>query len=134
MNQVVANQFKKIFESQKNEILFSAKSSDAGYGLSTDDLSDEADLASAVVEQSIKLQLKSRETLFLKKINEALTKINEGTFGVCACCEEDIELSRLEVRPTTSLCIHCKEAEEIQEARSADSQSHSSGMRIMRIA
>ncbi len=132
MNHTIANQFKKLFESQKNEILFASKIPAQGFGLSTDDLSDEADLASAVLEQSIKLQLKGREMMFLKKINEALTKINDGTFGVCESCEEDIELSRLEVRPTASLCIHCKEMEEITESRSADTMNGSA--RLLRMA
>ena len=133
MNHVVANQFKMIFETQKNEILLANQVAVKGYGLSSDDLSDEADLASAVLEQGLKLQLRSRETLFLKKINEALVKIKEGTFGMCACCEEDIELSRLEVRPTATLCINCKELEEMKETRLAETHNNAS-VRMMRLA
>ena len=57
------------------------------------------DLSSAELEQGMRMRLKSREALFLKKIDEALDKIQAGTFGICACCDESIELSRLEVRP-----------------------------------
>ena len=122
-------QFKKSFEQQKAAILLSQKSVAENFNVKPEELSDELDLASMELEQNMFMQLKSREVLFLKKIDQALGKINAGTFGVCECCEEEIEFSRLEVRPTADLCISCKETEENQEKRSAEGHSFKS-MRI----
>jgi DnaK suppressor protein len=51
----------------------------------------------------------------LKKIERALLKIDEGTFGICEECEEPISIKRLEARPETTLCIRCKEDQERME-------------------
>jgi len=73
------------------------------------------DLASSELNQSVALRLRDRERLLLQKIEIALAKIEEGTFGICDLCEEPIEPKRLEARPVAELCIRCKEAQEQQE-------------------
>jgi DnaK suppressor protein len=83
--------------------------------ISTEDLADEVDLASSELNQSVALRLRDRERLLLQKIEIALSKIEEGTFGICEICEESIETKRLEARPVAELCIRCKEAQELQE-------------------
>lgn len=90
-----------------------------GLTLSPDDLADEVDLASSELNQSVTLRLRDREMLLLKKIEEALAKIDTGTFGICEACEEPIEPKRLEARPVAELCIRCKEAQELEEKTSA---------------
>jgi len=120
MKQETMIKFTKLFEDQKAGLLYSYKLMNEDFTLKSEDLSDESDLSSATLEQGMKMRLRSREALYLKKIDEALMKIQAGTFGTCECCEEDIELSRLEVRPTATLCISCKESEEMNESRSAD--------------
>jgi DnaK suppressor protein len=87
--------------------------------LSTDDLADEVDLASSELNQGMTLRLRDREMLLLKKIEEALSKIDTGTYGVCEVCEEPIEPKRLEARPVAELCIRCKEAQELEEKTTA---------------
>ena len=57
-------------------------------------------------------RLRGREKTFLKKIERALAKMEEGTFGICEECEEPISIKRLEARPETTLCIRCKEDQE----------------------
>jgi DnaK suppressor protein len=126
MKQETMMKFKKMFEEQKAGLLYSYKFINEDFALKSEDLSDESDLSSAVLEQGMKMRLRSREALYLKKIDEALSKIQSGTFGTCECCEEDIELSRLEVRPTATLCIACKESEEMNESRSADGRKSKS--------
>ncbi len=90
-----------------------------GLNISPDDLADEVDLASVELNQSVTLRLRDREMLLLKKIEEALAKIDTGTFGICEACEEPIEPKRLEARPVAELCIRCKEAQELEEKTSA---------------
>jgi DnaK suppressor protein len=112
--------FKKLFEEQKAALLNSHKVASESFGLKSDEMSDEIDLTSAEQEQDMQMRLRSREVLFLKKIDQALNKIQAGTFGECECCEEPIEMSRLEVRPTADLCINCKEEQEMRETHSGD--------------
>ncbi len=105
--------FREILEAKKAEILKVAqKTLDEGMTLDSDDLADEMDLASSEYLQSFMLRLRGREKTFLKKIDLAIAKIDNETFGVCEECEEPISLKRLEARPETALCIRCKEDQE----------------------
>ncbi len=70
------------------------------------------DQASAQAEQAMRLRIRTRESRLIKKIRQALERIENQTYGVCDQCEEDISLKRLEARPVTSKCIECKEMEE----------------------
>jgi len=83
--------------------------------LASEDLPDEMDLASSEYLQSFTFRLRGREKTFLAKIDYALGKLEDGTFGICENCEEDISLKRLEARPETTLCIRCKEDQERME-------------------
>ena len=109
------NRFADRLVEEKSRILNGPRISKEELALSTDDLADEADLASSGLTQSMNIRLRDRETLLLKKIEEALHKIQRGEFGVCEGCEEPIEVKRLEARPMADMCIRCKEAEELVE-------------------
>ena len=108
--------FEKILIEKKEEILRNAKRTlNEDMTLDQDDMPDEMDLASSEYIQSFTFRLRGREKTFLKKIDHALAKLDEGTFGVCEECEEPISLKRLEARPETTLCIRCKEDQERKE-------------------
>ena len=83
--------------------------------LDTNDLADEMDLASSEYLQSFEFRLRGREKSLLTKLDLALKKIEDGTFGVCEVCDEPIGKKRLEARPETTLCIKCKEDQEREE-------------------
>ncbi len=83
--------------------------------LSKDDMADEADLASALTDQSLSLRLRGRERVLIEKIDLALKRIEAGEFGTCIVCEDDIEVNRLRARPVTTMCIACKEEQERRE-------------------
>ncbi len=74
--------------------------------------SNEIDLASSLEGREMLFQLTSRDRNELRLIEEALFRINEGTFGACESCEEPISLKRLQIMPLTPLCISCQEAAE----------------------
>jgi DnaK suppressor protein len=105
--------FREILLGKKAELLRNAqKTLTEDMTLDADDLPDEMDLASSEYLQSFTFRLRGREKTFLKKIDHALKKIDDGNFGVCEECEEPISLKRLEARPETTLCIRCKEDQE----------------------
>ena len=105
--------FREILLEKRDEIITNAKKTlSDDMTLDTDDLADEMDLASSEYLQSFTFRLRGREKTFLKKIDHALAKIDEGTFGICEECDEPIHPKRLEARPETTLCIRCKEDQE----------------------
>lgn len=77
--------------------------------------SEYVERASAHADQVMKLRIRTRESRLIKKIRQALDRLETGTFGICEDCGEDISLKRLEARPVTTKCIDCKEAEELRE-------------------
>ncbi|QDK42962.1 conjugal transfer protein TraR [Bacteriovorax stolpii] len=80
--------------------------------VSSDDLSDEADLATSVINQQVTFNMRQRELVKLKAIDEALYKIEQNVYGHCEECDEAIGEKRLENQPWTNLCItHAEEQE-----------------------
>jgi DnaK suppressor protein len=63
------------------------------------------------------LRIRDRERKLIFKIQEALTRIDEGTFGICEECGEEIGIERLKARPVTTLCIECKSSQEVEEKK-----------------
>ncbi len=121
MNKKELKRFKEILESRRTEITKLAEDTkERGLGFSTDDLADEVDLASSESEQSMSLRLRDRERVLLKKINKMMEKIEDGTYGICETCGEEIGAKRLEARPVTDLCIRCKEEQEKLEKSYAE--------------
>lgn len=86
-----------------------------GLNYGAENLPDLGDQASAVTDQNFMLRLKEREQRLLKKIDEALDRMANGTFGVCESCGGDISMKRLKARPVTTLCIECKTKQEEDE-------------------
>ena len=76
---------------------------------------DMGDQASAEIDRSFMLRLRGREQRLLKKIEQAIEKIESGNFGVCDACGEEISLERLKARPVTTMCIFCKTEQEEEE-------------------
>ncbi len=108
--------FKQLLTEKRDEIVKKAKQTlEEDMTLDANDLPDEMDLASSEYLQSFTFRLRGREKVFLDKIEKALRKIEDGSFGVCEECAEEISVKRLEVRPETTLCIRCKEDQERME-------------------
>jgi DnaK suppressor protein len=81
------------------------------------DMVDQAVLDSQV---DFKLRIRGRQKLLIQKIQRALERIEDGSFGICEECGEDIPVKRLKARPVTTLCIVCKSRVEAHE-RAVDS-------------
>ncbi len=76
---------------------------------------DLGDQASAETDRSFMLRLRGREQKLLKKIEEAIERIEVGEYGICDVCGEEIGIKRLEARPVTTMCIECKTEQEEEE-------------------
>ncbi len=114
------DQFKKILDEDKKKILrhLESLSDSSEQELDTSPASgDSVDLASLEINQASLQKIGKRETYLLKKIDIALNKIEDGTFGECEMCGEQISPARLMARPVAQLCIDCKTFQESQERK-----------------
>jgi DnaK suppressor protein len=94
---------------------------------------DNVDLALDEREKSMTWKLQARRDFYIKKINIALEKLEEGSFGECEECGGTIEKGRLFARPTATMCIHCKEEQEQSEKKIPyQRRSHTLGKEILR--
>lgn len=73
-----------------------------GYG------NHQADDAAVVFEQTMELALRCNQEHLLAQIKDALQRFQEGTYGMCQRCGEEIDPARLRALPYTPLCIKCK--------------------------
>lgn len=76
---------------------------------------DPNDRATQEEEFALELRARDRERKLIKKIDEALLSLDSGDYGYCEICGVEIGIKRLEARPTATLCIDCKNLEEIKE-------------------
>jgi DnaK suppressor protein len=111
---------RKTLEGQRDEILVNARKTLSGeIHLDPDDFPDEIDSASSEMNLAFQGRLRERERGLLSKIIEAIDRIDEGIFGECSSCGEDVGLKRMQARPMATLCIDCKAEQEQQERRNA---------------
>lgn len=107
--------FKELLLQQRAEILNKADAFKAESAIESSSQGDEGDLAVSELSLSLTLRLQERQTQLLQKIDRALGKIEEGSFGLCEQCEEPLNINRLKARPVANLCIACKEEQESKE-------------------
>ncbi len=81
----------------------------SGLSRSSDGHGDFADRSTAANEEEISIQLKQTDAKLLRAIEDALARVESGSYGVCVDCEEEISSARLKAVPWTKVCISCKE-------------------------
>jgi DnaK suppressor protein len=113
--------FRSILAEKRDHLLHEAKRTlETEMVIDSDERMDEVDQASSEYMQSFSFRLRGRERYLMDKIELALRKLDEGNYGACEECDEQISLKRLEARPEAQLCIQCKEAQEKEEAAYAE--------------
>lgn len=73
---------------------------------------DVCDIASSDRDMELRLRLSEREREKLREIEEALDRVEDGSFGICDKCGEKIPIGRLKAMPFTTVCVKCKSEEE----------------------
>jgi DnaK suppressor protein len=110
--------FRKLLTEERIRIVQHAiRMADRNVTIDSDDVPDIVDLATSDLSLNLNVEIRERERHLLGKIDTALAKIDDGSFGICEDCGESIALGRLDARPVTTLCIKCKEEEEELEKR-----------------
>jgi len=113
--------FKKKLSDWKTEIV--RANNEALYNGSLDDNSASADIvdqASSYTDKNVEMKAINRQIKLISKIDQALTRIKDGTYGFCAETGEPIGLKRLIARPVAELCIAAQEKHEKEEKVYAD--------------
>ena len=100
--------FKDLLSSQLDELLARAEKTVAELIRNGDLSADIIDQASSDIGRNYTLRICDRESRLIGKIKTALAKIEDGTFGICESCDEEIGVERLKARPVTAYCIRCK--------------------------
>ncbi len=115
MDKETIEEFRRLLQGQLDELVREAGKTVAEMSDEKINFPDPTDRASLESDRNFELRIRDRERKLISKIREALDRIDEGTFGVCESCEEEIGGARLRARPVTTLCIDCKTEQERQE-------------------
>ncbi len=108
--------FRKALLDQKNALLKEAeKTVESELGVVEEEMADTIDRSAVETERNFTLRLRDRERKLIKKIDEALERLEADEFGDCQDCGESIGVKRLQARPVATLCIQCKEDQEQKE-------------------
>jgi DnaK suppressor protein len=109
--------FRKLLEERRHELIAEASRTMDGMGENGEQFPDPTDRASLEGNRNLELRIRDRERKLVSKIDEALGRIEDGSYGKCEECGGDIGVERLRARPVTTLCIDCKSLQEAQERR-----------------
>ncbi|BCA80725.1 RNA polymerase-binding protein DksA [Desulfuromonas sp. AOP6] len=115
MEQEKLEEFRQILQNQLDDLLREAGKTVSEMTDEKTNFPDPTDRASLESDRNFELRIRDRERKLILKIREAIERIEDGTFGVCESCEEEIGEARLRARPVTTLCIDCKTEQERQE-------------------
>ena len=107
--------FRELLTKNLEELLYHANNTVSDMTAPKENLPDPTDRASFESGRDFILLIRDRESKLIKKIKNALERIENNTFGVCEKCGEDISIARLKARPVTTYCIDCKTKEEAAE-------------------
>jgi DnaK suppressor protein len=106
MTKAELSKFKKILEAKQEELEQIVRKRDA---ITIEKSADALDEVQHAAERELAIRNLDRESQLLRNVRAALRRIEEGSFGICLHCEEEISPKRLAAVPWTSLCIQCQE-------------------------
>jgi DnaK suppressor protein len=106
MTKAEVSKFKKILETKRDELEQIVRRRDA---IAIEKSADALDEVQHAAERELAIRNLDRESQLLRSVRAALQRIEEGSFGICLHCEEEISPKRLAAVPWTSLCIQCQE-------------------------
>ncbi len=115
MNKKQREYFRGRLNDWKNEILRESKETLLNLAEDTSKMPDPADRASSETERSLELRTRDRQRKLISKIDDALARIDEGTYGYCEETGSPIGIERLKARPIATLSIEAQEAHERRE-------------------
>ncbi|MBP8646294.1 MAG: RNA polymerase-binding protein DksA [Syntrophobacteraceae bacterium] len=107
--------FKELLLKRLDELYEEAEKTVSGMTDTEETFPDPTDRATLESDRNFMLRIRDRERKLILKIREALQRIEDGNFGICEVCGDDIGIDRLKARPVTTQCIDCKRKQEAAE-------------------
>jgi DnaK suppressor protein len=107
--------FKNVLQEEMRMLLEEAGKTVSEMTADNTNFPDPNDRATQESDRNFELRIRDRERRLINKIREALERIEQGTFGICEMCGDEISEARLKARPVTTLCIDCKIEQEKKE-------------------
>ena len=115
MNKEKQEYFRGVLLEELRGLLGEAEKTVSEMTVDSTNFPDPTDRATQESDRNFELRIRDRERKLINKIKEALERLDEGEFGICESCGEEISEGRLKARPVTTLCIDCKMEQERQE-------------------
>jgi DnaK suppressor protein len=112
MNKTDLDKYKAMLETKRAELSAGLRNREDIAIEKTPDALDEVQLAG---ERELAIRNLDRESSLLRNVNGALSRVADGSYGVCMHCDEEIKPKRLDAVPWTKYCIRCQEAADRQE-------------------
>jgi DnaK suppressor protein len=120
MNKTELEKYKKILETRRDELSKGLRNREDIAIEKTPDALDEVQLAG---ERELAIRNLDRESNLLRNVRLALARIDDGSYGTCLHCDEEIKPKRLDAVPWTPYCIRCQEAADRHEFESQDTEA-----------
>ncbi|MGD9504386.1 MAG: TraR/DksA family transcriptional regulator [Syntrophobacteraceae bacterium] len=113
--------FRNMLENRRRELIFEGNAlfAEMERGGDSEDPKDIVDMASSQYAGEFTLRFQHRNRKLIREIMGALSRIEDGEFGVCEECGDDIGVERLKVQPMATLCVGCKRKLEVQSRLAA---------------
>jgi DnaK suppressor protein len=111
------DKYRKVLEAKQAELCQMVRNRD---GIAIEKSADALDEVQHAGERELAIRNLDRDSILLRNVRAALRSIEEGSFGLCLDCEEDISLKRLAAVPWTSFCIRCQEVADQSQRSNAD--------------
>lgn len=120
MNKKKQEHFKKLLLEHRTKILNKGYINNTQiFAIEKEDLVDESDHAASIIQQGVQMNVHARDLHLLKEIEHALSKFEDGLYGLCEDTEEPIDEGRLEAQPWARYSVEAAEAREKQAKRFA---------------
>jgi DnaK suppressor protein len=111
------NKYRNVLEDKQADLVRMMRNRD---GIVIEKSADALDEVQYATERELAIRSLDRDSNLLRNVRGALVRIEEGSFGVCLHCEEEISPKRLAAVPWTTFCIQCQELADRSQGNSAD--------------
>ena len=122
MSQKQLEYFRRKLLTWRNELVEESRETMSNLREEVRDVGDEAERATRETENSLELRTRDRYRKLIKKIDQALARVEDGTYGYCEETGEEIGLARLEARPIATLCLDAQERWELRQKQLGDNR------------
>jgi len=121
------NEFRRVLEEKKNELMVGGSDREE---ILIENAAEDFDRLQQQLNREVAIRNLDRESKLLKEVQAALNRVEDGSFGVCLRCEEEIPEKRLRALPWAAYCVSCQEAIDRMRAAGEEVEDGSDGSEL----